>query len=77
LEDNIKMDLKEIGCEGVDRIQLAQPLGGSWKHSNEKLIYNRILFIIFYCAAQRWLRCLVATSKVHNHNHNTDAIAVQ
>ena len=23
-EDNIKMDLKEVGCGGVDRIELAQ-----------------------------------------------------
>ena len=24
LEDNIKMDLQEVGCEGVDWIELAQ-----------------------------------------------------
>jgi hypothetical protein len=23
-EDNIKMDLQEVGCEGMDRIELAQ-----------------------------------------------------
>ena len=24
MEDNIKMDLQEVGCEGMDRIDLAQ-----------------------------------------------------
>jgi hypothetical protein len=35
--DNIKMDLKEIGWEGVDWIHLAQsePLVGPCEHSNE------------------------------------------
>jgi hypothetical protein len=28
--DNIKMDLSEIGCEGMDRIDLAQD-GDQWR----------------------------------------------
>jgi hypothetical protein len=24
MEDNIKLDLREVGCEGMDRIDLAQ-----------------------------------------------------
>jgi hypothetical protein len=36
-EDNIKMDLKEVGCEGVDWIDLAQDrdFGGTCECGNE------------------------------------------
>ena len=30
MEDNIKMDLLEVGCEGMDQIDLAQDRGG-WR----------------------------------------------
>jgi hypothetical protein len=29
-EDNIKMDLQEVGCGGMDWIQLAQDMGRWW-----------------------------------------------
>lgn len=33
-EDNIKMDLKKIGCECVDYINLVQDTGQSWVAMN-------------------------------------------
>jgi hypothetical protein len=39
-EDNIKINLWEIGLQGVDWIHLAQdkgPVGGSFEHGNEHL----------------------------------------
>jgi hypothetical protein len=37
LEDNIKMFLKGIGYDGVDRIQLEQNMAGCFENSNETL----------------------------------------
>ena len=33
-EDNIKMDLHEVGCEGMDWIKLAQNRDRWWEHVN-------------------------------------------
>jgi hypothetical protein len=34
LEDNIRMDLRDIGCEEVDWIHLAQDRGTRWAFVN-------------------------------------------
>jgi len=41
-EDNIEMDLQEVGCGGIDLIKLAQDMGRWWVHVN----------------AIRWWECL-------------------
>jgi hypothetical protein len=33
-EDNIRMDVREIGCKGVDWIHMTGPMAGPCKHSN-------------------------------------------
>jgi hypothetical protein len=34
-EYNIKMDLQEVGCGGIDWIELAQHVGGSCEYGNK------------------------------------------
>ena len=34
-EDNIKMDLQEVGCGGIDWIDLARDLAGCFEYGNE------------------------------------------
>jgi len=34
-EDNIKMDLQKVGCEGIDWIDLAQGMDRRWALGNE------------------------------------------
>ena len=41
-EDNIKMDLQELGCWGVDWIELDQVVG-TCECGNENIIQNKIL----------------------------------
>ena len=40
-EDNIKMDLQEVGCEGMDRIDLAQD-GDRWRALVNEVMILRV-----------------------------------
>ena len=40
-QDNIKMDLQEVGCEGTDCIDLAQDRG-RWRALNKAVMYLRV-----------------------------------
>jgi hypothetical protein len=53
LEDNIKMDLQEVGCGVMDWIELAQDRGRRWALANALMNLRVHYFNVSNCVTQR------------------------